>query len=75
MTHVGKVLIEPQPGRDTSAQVIHATVDLGGSLVSVDIPAEADPEIKVLVEELLTRIRAVAAEAVNRSLKDTATDR
>jgi hypothetical protein len=44
-------------------------------LVSVDIPADADPEIKGLVEELLTRIRALAAEAVNRSLKDSAADR
>jgi hypothetical protein len=75
MTHVGKVSIEPVPGRETSAQVIHAMVDLGGSLVSVDIPADADPEIKGLVEELLTRIRALAAEAVNRSLKDSAADR
>ena len=74
MTHVGKVLIEPVAGRDASAHVIRATVELGGSLVSVDIPAEADPEIRVLVDELVSRIRTLAAEAVNKSLKDTATD-
>ena len=68
MSDVGKVTIETV-GRPTGVvHHVNATVNVGGSLVSVECDSEREPELAQLVDQLYARLSAIALQAVQASL-------
>ena len=70
MSEVGKVTIETV-GRPTGvSHPVHATANVGGSLVEVSCESRSDPELAVLVDQLCAKLAAMALDLVQASLHD-----
>ncbi|HEX8918445.1 MAG TPA: hypothetical protein VF898_08075 [Chloroflexota bacterium] len=68
MSEVGKVTIEPIARPGGIFHHVSATVNVGGSLVSVNEDSEQDRELAELVDRLYTKLSAMGVETVRASL-------
>ncbi len=69
MSDVGKVTIETVSGPRGLTRQISGTVNVGGSLVRVSCESVQDPVLDRVIDELYTRITAIAMETVHAALQ------
>ena len=67
MSEVRKLTIETVARGGISVHHVHATVNVGGSLVDVECDSEGEPELRELVDRLQDKVRVLAIDAVSTS--------
>ena len=70
MTHIGKVTIETVPRQPADMQQLKTTVEIGGSLVTVDCTTDQYPDLGRLVEQLYDALATLALEELRTSLHE-----